>query len=308
MVFNTLVPIMSVSAILSLLTYLATPNLARKLKKMNIVGVDVHKKKKPRIAEMGGIVIFLPLLFLFWAVYILTGSQLVLLVMASTIFFGVYGLLDDIFRLGKYQKLALSGAIGMLLIIPSNPALVFVPLALLLTMGIGNTFNLFAGFNGLEVGCSSLIALFFSLLCLLTGNIVPFYLSAGLFLILFSFLLHNKYPAKIFPGNIGTFTVGGFFAGMCLYYNLYHLLIPLLSLHIGDMLLKGFSAGYFSSNEMKRTMVNGENILVPRSDYLSMSRLVLKLRPMTERQLVFFFWAALFIIGTSAVFVTGALL
>lgn len=308
MAVNELVPIMSVSVILSVLAYFVTPKLARKLKKMNIVGVDVHKKKKPRIAEMGGIVIFLPLLFLFWCVYILTGSPLVLLVMASTIFFGVYGLIDDVFRLGKYQKLALSAVMGILLIIPSNPALMFVPIVLLLTIGIGNAFNLFAGFNGLEVGCSSLIALFFSLLCLLTGNIIPFYLSIGFSLILFSFLLHNKYPAKIFPGNIGTFTVGGFFVGISLYYNLYYLLIPLLSLHIGDMLLKGFSAGYFSSSEMKRTIVNGDNILVPKSDYLSMSRLVLKLRPMTERQLVSFFWAVMLIIGTSTVMITGVLL
>ncbi len=308
MAVNPLVPIISVSAVLSVLAYIVTPNLARKLKRMKIVGVDVHKKNKPRIAEMGGIVIFLPMLFLFWCVYIITGSQMVLLVMASTIFFGVYGLIDDIFQLGKYKKLALSAAIGILLIIPSNPVLFFVPILLLLTVGIGNTFNLFAGFNGLEVGCSSLIALFFSLLCLLTGNVIPFYLSVGFFLILFSFLLHNKYPASIFPGNVGTFTVGGFFAGICLYYNLYYLLIPLLSLHIGDMILKGFSAGYFSSSEMKRTMINGENILVPRSDYLSMSRLVLKLKPMTERQLVSFFWTALFMIGTSALFVTGVFL
>ncbi len=308
MIVNELVPIMSVSVVLSILAYILTPKLAAKLKKMNIVGVDVHKKSRPRVAEMGGILIFLPLLVLFWCAYIVTGSPITLIVMVSTIFFGVYGLLDDVFQMGKYQKLALSAAIGTLLIIPSNPALFLVPVLLLLTVGIGNTFNLFAGFNGLEMGCSTFITLFFSILCLITGNIVPFYLSLGFFIILFSFLLHNKYPASIFPGNIGTFTVGGFFAGMCLYYNLYHLMIPLLSLHIGDMLLKGFSAGYFSSSEMKRTKINGDGILVPRSDYLSLSRLILKLRPMTEKQLVYFVWTLMTIVGTSTLLVTGVLL
>ncbi len=207
--------------------------------------------------------------------------------------------------MGKYRKLALSAGIGLLLLVPFSPAIILVPLLLFLTVAIGNIFNLFAGFNGLEVGCTSLISLFFSLLCLLTGNLVPFYLSGGVFLILLGFLFHNKYPARIFPGNVGTMTLGGFFAGVCLYYNLYYLLIPLLFMHIADVALKGVSAGYFSSSEHLPTRINGDNILVPRDDYMSLSRFVLKLRPMTERQLVNLFWILTALIGISAVIITG---
>ena len=164
MIGNQILPIVSVSLMLSALTYLATPNVGKKLKQMRIVGIDVHKLSRPRIPEMGGVVILVPVLALLAFVYLLTGALSVLVVAAATLLFGLYGLMDDIMKLGKYQKLALSAVIGMLLIIPSNPILIFVPLTLLLTMGIGNTFNLFAGFNGLEVGCSSLVALFFSLL------------------------------------------------------------------------------------------------------------------------------------------------
>ncbi len=308
MIANQVLPIISVSLILSAFTYLATPNVGKKLRKMKIVGIDVHKVSRPSIPEMGGVVILVPILVLLACAYLFTGAFPILIVAMATLLFGVYGMLDDLLHLGKYQKLALSIGVGTVLLIPANPGLlVFIPL-LFLTAGTGNIFNLFAGFNGLEVGCTSTIALFFSALCLITGNVVPFYLSFGLFIVLIGFLMHNKYPARIFPGNIGTMTLGGFFAGICLYYNLYYLLIPLLFLHIADVALKGVSAGYFSSSEHAPTKINGDNVLVPGNDYLSLSRLVLRIRPMTEKQLVRFFWAASSFLGISTVIITGVLL
>ncbi len=308
MIGNQILPIVSISLILSAFTYLATPNVGRKLKKMRIVGVDVHKLSRPRIPEMGGVVILLPVMALLAFVYMLTGAFNVLIVAAATLLFGVYGLLDDMLKLGKYQKLALSAAVGLVLLVPINPAIVLVIPLLFQTVSIGNIFNIFAGFNGLEVGCTAAISLFFSLLCLLTGNIMPFYLSFWAFIVLMGFLMHNKYPAKIFPGNIGTMTLGGFFAGICLYYNLYYLLVPLLFMHIADVGLKAMSAGYFSSSEHKPTKINRDELLVPGNDYLSLSRLVLKIRPMTEKQLVRFFWASSSLIGLSSVIIMGVLL
>ncbi len=308
MITTQLLPIVSVSVILSALTYIITPNVGRMLKKMKIVGIDVHKAKRPRIPEMGGVVIFAPLLLFLTCAYIVTQSPAALFVFVSTLLFGLYGILDDVKQLGKYKKLALSLGIATALLVPMNPVLIAVPILLFFTIGLGNVFNLFAGFNGLEMGCSAFVSFFFSVMCLITGNMVPFYLSFGLFLMLLAFLWHNKYPAKIFPGNVGTFTVGGFFAGLCLYYNMYYLILPLLTLHMADVALKGLSAGFFSSSEKKRTKVIAGGTLVPRNDYTSLSRLVLKLKPMGERDLVRFFWSVLVIIGTSAVAITGVLL
>jgi len=152
------------------------------------------------------------------------------------------------------------------------------------------------------------VAFFFSLVSFISGNMMAFYLSMGMFLVLMAFLLHNKYPAKVFPGNIGTFTVGGFFAGIALYTNMLYFLLPLLSLHIADALIKLASSGYFSSSEKARTRVNSRGVLVPRKDYLSLVRLVLKYKPMTERQLVTFFWTLSIAIGIATVTAAGVLL
>lgn len=308
MVLNEFAPIISVSALMSIATYLLTPNVARKLKSMNIVGIDVHKAKRPKIAEMGGLALLPGILVIFSTIYMLTLSPLVLLVAASTALFAAYGIADDMMKLGKYPKLVISLAVGALLVaFAGPPALIAVPL-LLLIVGIGNTFNLFAGFNGLEMGCSASVAFFFSLVSFISGNMMAFYLSMGMFLVLMAFLLHNKYPAKVFPGNIGTFTVGGFFAGIALYTNMLYFLLPLLSLHIADALIKLASSGYFSSSEKARTRVNSRGVLVPRKDYLSLVRLVLKYKPMTERQLVTFFWTLSIAIGIATVTAAGVLL
>ena len=240
--------------------------------------------------------------------FALTRDQSVLYALFSTLLFGLYGMLDDMLKLGKYQKLGLSLAIGLVSVLLVGASIMLLFPLLFLTIAIGNIFNLFAGFNGLEVGCTWMISLFFSIMCLITGNLMPFLLSAGFSIILFGFLMHNKYPAKIFPGNVGTMTMGGFFAGICLYYNVYNLLIPLLFLHIADVSLKGLSAGYFSSSEKRHTSINADEILVPGTDYLSLTRLILMFRPMTERQLVTFFWAATFILGVSSVIMTGVVL
>jgi UDP-N-acetylglucosamine--dolichyl-phosphate N-acetylglucosaminephosphotransferase len=308
MVLNQMVPIVSVSAVLSLATYLATPNIARKLKEMDIVGVDVHKRMRPKVAEMGGVAIFPPLMLLFAFVYLVTLSPVLLLVTLSTALFALYGIMDDVLRLGKHMKLVISTAVGsLLLVIAGVPGLLFIPM-LVLIIGIGNSFNWFAGFNGLEIGTSTSTAFFFSLLCLISGNILPFYLSFGMFLILFSFLLHNKYPAKIFPGNIGTFTIGGFFVGLSLYFGLLHFIVPLLLLHTADIVIKGFSAGFFTSSEKARTRVNGKDILVPRGDYLSLAKIVLRKRPMNERQIVKFFWSLSIVIGLTTLIAAGVML
>lgn len=308
MIGSQFVPIVSVSAAMSVATYALTPWIGRELKEHRIVGTDVHKAAKPKIPEMGGIAIILPLAAFLACIYAFTAEPGVLFVLASTAFFGAYGVLDDMKKLGKYQKLSISLGIALALIIPLGQPLMAVPVLILFTLGLGNIFNTFAGFNGLEMGCSALISFFFSAICIMTGNVVPFYISLGLSAILFSFLLHNKYPARIFPGNVGTLTVGGALAGVCLYYNLYALIIPLMMLHMADLALKAVSAGFISSADFGRTRVAKDGTLVPRRDYLSLAKVVLQARPMGERNLVLFFWAACAAVGTTTVMVLGVML
>jgi len=287
--------------VISALTYSLIPSLGRRLRSRGIVGNDLHKQEKPAIAERGGIALLASFPAFMALVFILTGDITVLYALGVTLAFGLYGLWDDIKQAGKYQKLAVTMAISLgALALAGPPALLAVPLLILL-MGASNVFNMFAGFNGLEIGCSGIVAFFFSLSCLLLNMMEPFALSFGAFLILMAFLAHNKYPAKIFPGNVGTMLIGGFFASMALYYGLFLVLVPLLSLYILDIMLKGYSAGYFSRSEKIPTKINMDGTLASGGDYLSLTRLILRFRSLTEKRLVSLVWKLEIAVGSATV-------
>lgn len=290
------------AVIISLFTYSVLPGLARRLKRSGIVGKDLHKKRKPRVAERGGIILMLSFALFMAFVYFLTRDVLVLYAFLVSLAFGFYGLWDDMKPQGKYQKLLVSTGIALgALALAGFPGLVWIPLLILL-IAVSNIFNLFAGFNGLEIGCSSIVSFFFALSCLLLGKTEAFYLSFGVFFILIAFLAHNKYPAKIFPGNVGTLLIGGFFSSLALYYSLFVALIPLLSIYILDVVLKGWSAGYFSRSEKIPTRVNGDGTLAPGGDYLSFTRLILRFKSLTEEKLVSLVWKLEIAIGSLTLF------
>ncbi len=299
---DTFIWVTLAAVFISIFTYLLLPGFARRLKRNGIVGKDLHKHSKPRIAERGGIILMLSFAVFISIVYFLTRDVLALYALAVSLAFGLYGLWDDMKQSGKYQKLLVSTAIAIgALVLSGFPGLVWIPLLILL-IAVSNIFNLFAGFNGLEIGCSSIVSFFFALSCLLLGKTEAFYLSFGVFFILIAFLAHNKYPAKIFPGNVGTLLIGGFFSSLALYYNLFVVLIPLLSIYILDVVLKGWSAGYFSRSEKIPTMVNGDGTLVSGGDYLSLPRFILRFKSLTEKKLVSLVWKLEIAVGGLTLF------
>ena len=299
---STFIWVTLAAVIISLFTYSVLPALARRLKRSGIVGKDLHKKRKPRVAERGGIILLLSFALFMAFVYFLIRDVLVLYALLVSLAFGIYGLWDDMKQSGKYQKLLVSIGIALgALALSGFPWLAWIPLLILL-IAVSNIFNLFAGFNGLEIGCSSIVSFFFALSCLLLGKIEAFYLSFGAFFILIAFLAHNKYPAKIFPGNVGTLLIGGFFSSIALYYSLFVALIPLLSLYILDMLLKGWSAGYFSRSEKIPTKINRDGTLAPGGDYLSLTRFILRFKSLTEKRLVSLVWKLEIAVGSLTLF------
>jgi len=291
----------SLAIALSVAIYLVAPKFAAFMIRKGFYGTDVHKLDRPKVAESGGILL-LPSLIAFLAVaYVLTSDIRMAYVALMASLFSLYGLLDDFVRLGKYRKLAMSLAISFVGAYLSGLSGVYFVLAMLFIVAGTNIFNLFAGLNGLEIGSSAIIAFFFAAAAFVIGLQGPFVLSAGMLLILFAFLMRNKYPASIFPGDVGTMLIGGFFSSLALYYGLWFVLVPLLSLHIFDCMLKGWSAGYFSSHEKKPTKILMSGILQPRDDFLSVIRLALKVRPMTEKRTVNVLWFIEVVIGMAVV-------
>lgn len=298
--------ILSGGVFLFLLSYLLTPKFTKLLKRVGLVGIDVHKLEKPRIPESGGVILIIFVSVFTAAVYFLLGSDLVLWVLTISTLFGLFGFLDDLYTLGKHRKFTISFIVtlfGMYLFFTEhifNMATLLVGMFVLL---IGsNIFNWFAGLNGLEIGVSAIITGFMALNLYLLDKVVPFYLTVGLFFALLSFLIYNKYPASIFPGDSGTLFVGGFLTALTLYFNLWNLFVPLLSLHILNAFLKLFSAGYFSFTEKKPTQIEEDGKLRARNDFISLPRLILRFKRTSEPSLVITIWILTIIIGIVTTF------
>ncbi len=213
--------------------------------KRGITTVDAHKKNTPIIAEAGGLApliafIFTILLLIFgWAymtelqIYPFTGTTEeqsfvpLLAGLMSVVIAGLIGFLDDVFKIKWRDKILLGflPALPLMALKVGNSSinlgmfgdidltfgglnlysLVIIPLAINFAF---NSFNMLAGFNGLEVG-NGVISLFGILLVsfIVDDPVVAMFTSTllGGFIVLLRF---NWYPAKLLIGDTGTLTLG----------------------------------------------------------------------------------------------------
>ena len=271
--------------------YFAIPRIGKRLKEKGIKGKDIHKPNKPEIPEMGGL-IFIPFLILlsliFW--YLYSEITFLFIGISITLFF-IYGIIDDLLVLGKWKKLFFSilvacvvswlyFLINLKFSIPLFMALVFISVI------IGNAINVLAGFNGLEAGSSIIVLSAASVYLFIKGSELHAFFTVLCIAVIFAFFLHNKYPAKIFPGDCGTMGIGGLLVGLSIFAGIYNIILPLLSLHFADALLKAITAGYFSSSEKPKSKISEDGILIPGEGYLSVPKVFMKTFMLDEKKLV----------------------
>jgi UDP-N-acetylglucosamine--dolichyl-phosphate N-acetylglucosaminephosphotransferase len=94
--------------------------------------------------------------------------------------------------------------------------LVLIPIGI---AGAATTFNFLAGFNGLEAGQGIILLSFLSLIAYLVGSSWLSLIGLCMVVALVAFYFHNSYPAKIFPGDVMTYSVGALIAGIAILGN-----------------------------------------------------------------------------------------
>ena len=94
--------------------------------------------------------------------------------------------------------------------------LFIIPLGI---VGVTTTYNFLAGLNGLEAGQGIILVSVFSLVAYMTGSYWLALVGLCMIASLFAFMLYNFYPAKIFPGDSLTYTVGGMLGIMAILGN-----------------------------------------------------------------------------------------
>jgi len=294
------------------------PPLIGKMKAGGMVGKDVNKASKADVAELGGIAA----LFAFSvSLSLVVGLQKLLGNVAETpflaaisVFFmaAMIGLIDDISNMKQRLKaIVLAFAALPLMLVHLGPEVIELPFGYAIDFtgsmyllywlilvpigvtGLANAVNMSAGYNGLESGQVAIVS--GSLLLIGYLRDVPSYAflmfasllgcAAGLF-------YFNRYPAKVFIGDIGTMGLGAALAAAVI---LGHLEIFGI-VAIAPALYEAGATAYYGlrgrNGERRRAchdpviLPDGRLQPAPGAARYTLANLILSKRPMTERALV----------------------
>lgn len=201
------------------------PYILPKMKKEGLLVKDMHKLNTPSVPTNGGLIILLIALFslsilsLFYGKYI---TPLNYTIVVIVILFALFGLLDDMINIGRPAKL-------ILLYYCSYPLLPYIvstsinfpfigsvelsaiyPQIIIITyvVVVANLVNMHSGLNGLAPGVSLIILATLVLKSLFFGSISNALCIICLTGALLGYFWFEKYPSRIFWGNIGALSVG----------------------------------------------------------------------------------------------------
>jgi UDP-N-acetylglucosamine--dolichyl-phosphate N-acetylglucosaminephosphotransferase len=267
--FETIVTAVLALLISVIITQFVIPWVMKVSLTRGITTVDVHKKNCPTIPEPGGLApllgfIFTILIIIFFFEYLNVNSQgfePLLAGVLSVVIAGLIGFLDDVFKIRWRDKILLGflpaiplmalkvgtstinvwiiGEIDLTISLPyignlSLYSLIFIPLAVNFAF---NSFNMLAGFNGLEAGNGVISLAIILLLTLIVDNTVVSLFAASLLGCYLVLLKYNWYPAKILIGDTGTLTLGTGIVVALIIANMDRLAIGLFGLHFINFLL-----------------------------------------------------------------------
>jgi len=303
------------------ITFISIPFLIEKMKEKGLVSSDMNKKAKPLLPKIGGIAIFLGFI-----VASLISMQLYSANINATMFFAaiisislitLLGLLDDLLDIPDIYRVILPAFAALpLMVVKAGNSVMELPyignvnfdlgayvlpvvgridvnLYVLLLIPIGvvacaNLINLLAGFNGLEVGGSSVILI---VLLAITSfmhfkgaeNADSVFLALSMLGASLAFLFFNIPPARIFPGNIATYMYGAGIVAIVILANIERAGAICLVPQIIEFFLKArskFQAENFGTLKGNRLHYEGK--------VYSLTHLLMKYLKPTERELVLY--------------------
>ncbi len=147
------------------------------------------------------------------------------------------------------------------------PAILFVPIAMLLIAGMSNAVNLTDGMDGLATGITAIVSLGLVVLTAIAGDesrahrmfvpYIPFcdeliILPAAMAGACFGFLWFNCYPAQVFMGDTGSLPLGGAIAYTAIVIRQEVLLLIMSGIFLFEIMSVVLQVGYFRMSKGKR--------------------------------------------------------
>lgn len=250
-----------------MITYLTLPIWIRKAKQIGLVWEDMHKHSREKnVAGSGGSMVVLGfilgiLLYVALKTFYFESDTNIVEIFSlglSVLLVSGIGLIDDLFgwRKGGLSRrsrivLVLFSAIPLMVINAgvSSMALPFIGMVdfgiffplLIIPLGIigaTTTFNILAGYNGLESSQGILILGALAIATFVTGT--PYLTVIALYgaAVLLSFYIFNYHPARVFPGDVMTYFVGALIAIIAILGNIEKIAIIFFMPYIIQTVLK----------------------------------------------------------------------
>jgi len=303
------------------ITYLIAPYFMQFLKAGGIVGLDLHKKDRPKLPTSGGTCVALGVLagmlvyigfttFTYGMSADVTTSLLAVLSSALIILF--VGFLDDLnvkakavitkegldIRVGFPQwakpLLTLPAAVP-LMVVNAGETMMSIPFVGMIdfgfwyplvlipigVVGISNAINLLGGFNGSESGMGMIYFLGLGIFSLMRGNFAAIIFLSA-FAALAGFIRYNWHPAKFLPGDSLTYLMGALVASGIIVGNIERVGIIIMIPFIVEFFLKLRSK--FKASCLGKLRQDGKLDPPYGKKIYSLTHIIMNIRPFTERQ------------------------
>jgi phospho-N-acetylmuramoyl-pentapeptide-transferase len=202
-----------------------------------------------------------------------------LLVLVTTILFGLIGLADDYLKirnkrslgLRAYQKIIAQlvvsifmalvassiSQVGTAVLIPFTGRFIdlgflYIPFIVFVLISTVNCVNLSDGLDGLAGGTTVVVLGFFSVIALAAAHIGLLVFSGALIGALLGFLRFNSHPAQVFMGDTGSLALGGAIAALAVVTKL-SLFVPIIgAIYVLEGLSVIMQVAYFKITRGKR--------------------------------------------------------
>ncbi|MFX0135870.1 MAG: hypothetical protein ACFFDN_19665 [Candidatus Hodarchaeota archaeon] len=306
-------------------TYFVLPQIIKFMKSKGYVGIDIHKNKHPEVAESGGLSIIIGFIVssIFLMIFFPSFFSEILIFLLTVLLAGIIGFIDDRKKLRSRYKIVLSIFSGGIIFLAnffgfisiSSPIIPFLdrtrltiiyPFVVPVIVAVFvNSVNMLEGYNG-EGSGTCLIAVIFLFICgLIWDSAEAVIFTVPVIAILIPFLIYNKFPAKVFPGDVGTLSMGAMIACIMLFGSLEVATFCALLIHIFNSFYYIYSVrGFFESSDIRESkddIILLEDDRIKASDQrdavLTLPRLILAKGTLTEPELVKNFYAISVICG-----------
>ncbi|MEM4260313.1 MAG: hypothetical protein QXG00_03680 [Candidatus Woesearchaeota archaeon] len=264
-------------------TFVAAEYLYRKFRKKGFTVVDMYKKNKPHITNLGGVAALVGVMIAIVLAQILVkefSTANLLIFYFIVIINASFGLIDDLISINNTLKIIAPYfmALPIALLVsdvrigpwPISMGVLFVYfIAPIYILVVTNLVNTHSGYNGLASGLSWIIMLTMAIRTIIMGDIEKLFFLVPVFGALSVLIFFDRYPAKAIWGNVGSMMMGSAIGAYLIVTNTEIFGIIILFPHIVDFIL--YLYGTFIKKEkfekVKFGKIREDGTIIPPTKY-----------------------------------------